>query len=268
MTRTIARQAQHGGNKCPGPSSKTETCNSQPCAGTHYKIIVYSKLFLWFDTFKNMWNVSFEQTLVHCQWSAWKVAGGSSGKCSKACGGGSRTLTRTIKRQAQHGGNKCPGPSSKLENCNTQPCSGEDSHQIMLICLLVKRLVQPKISKLWQITIKHYTLCGMKCFAIWHTNVSLTNFSALSLGCMERCWRECWKVRQGLWWRYQDIDQDNHTTGQHGGNKCPGPSTKTEHCNTQPCAGKESGTIRLICQMIKGIVSQNHQAKHHYLIRW
>ena len=213
MTRTMARQAQHGGNKCPGPSTKTESCNSQPCAGTHYEIIVHSKLFLWLDTFKNIWNVSFKQTLVHCQWSAWKVAGGSSGKCSKACGGGSRTLTRTIKRQAQHGGNKCPGPSSKLENCNTQPCSGEDSHQIMLICLLVKRLVQPKISKLWQITIKHYTLCGMKCFAIWHTNVSLTNFSALSLGCMERCWRECWKVRQGLWWRYQDIDQDNHTTG-------------------------------------------------------
>ena len=64
---------------------------------------------------------------VHCQWSAWSIAGGSAGRCDKACGGGIRTLTRTIARKAQHGGNKCPGPSTKAERCNTQPCAGEES---------------------------------------------------------------------------------------------------------------------------------------------
>ena len=59
---------------------------------------------------------------MHCQWSAWKVAGGSAGRCTKACGGGTRTLTRTISKQSLHGGKKCAGPSAKTEPCNTQSC--------------------------------------------------------------------------------------------------------------------------------------------------
>ena len=36
--------------------------------------------------------------------------------------------------------------------------------------------------------------------------------SALSVDCMETCWRDGWKVQQGLRWWYKDSDQDNLST--------------------------------------------------------
>ena len=54
---------------------------------------------------------------VDGQWSAWN-AGGS---CSKTCGFGSQTFTRTCVGQA-HGGKACAGSASKSQACNTQAC--------------------------------------------------------------------------------------------------------------------------------------------------
>ena len=85
---------------------------------------------------------------MHCHWGAWSVAGGSAGRCDKACGGGVRTLTRTVARQAQHGGNKCPGPTTKTERCNSQPCAGKESDIVMLIDLVVKHFDLHIITKL------------------------------------------------------------------------------------------------------------------------
>ena len=48
-----------------------------------------------------------------------------SGSCSKSCGGGIRTDTRTEIVSAKHGGDKCPGPSSMDVSCNDQECPGE-----------------------------------------------------------------------------------------------------------------------------------------------
>ena len=63
--------------------------------------------------------------LVDCEWDEWKT-----GICSKTCGGGSRTNTRTAKIDAAHGGEECNGTSSITENCNTQECPGKYLFQI------------------------------------------------------------------------------------------------------------------------------------------
>ena len=59
--------------------------------------------------------------IVHCEWNDWET-----GKCSEACGGGSRTNTRTEKVSAAHGGNDCNGTSSIHESCNVQECPGKE----------------------------------------------------------------------------------------------------------------------------------------------
>ena len=55
---------------------------------------------------------------VNCQWSDWET-----GQCSKTCGGGERTNTRTKKVAEEHGGT-CTGSSSVSEACNGEGCPG------------------------------------------------------------------------------------------------------------------------------------------------
>ena len=55
---------------------------------------------------------------VHCVWNSWKI-----GACSKTCGAGTRTNTRTKKVHEKDGG-KCSGPSSETKSCFERECPG------------------------------------------------------------------------------------------------------------------------------------------------
>ena len=55
---------------------------------------------------------------VDCQWSAWTF-----GACSKNCGGGQRTKTRT-KVVTENSLGSCYGDPSTSESCNTHECPG------------------------------------------------------------------------------------------------------------------------------------------------
>merc|ERR1740129_326258 len=54
--------------------------------------------------------------LVDCQVSEWR-----SQECSASCGGGTRTLVRSVLVQPQHGGTECP-PLEATESCNEDAC--------------------------------------------------------------------------------------------------------------------------------------------------
>ena len=54
--------------------------------------------------------------IVNCVWNEWQI-----GECSKTCGGGTRTNTRTKKVQEAHGGT-CEGHATSKEECNAQEC--------------------------------------------------------------------------------------------------------------------------------------------------
>ena len=56
---------------------------------------------------------------VNCEWNEWII-----GECSKSCGEGIRTNTRSIKTGAEHGGKDCDGPTSIEERCNKGECPG------------------------------------------------------------------------------------------------------------------------------------------------
>ncbi|XP_066914708.1 uncharacterized protein [Clytia hemisphaerica] len=57
---------------------------------------------------------------IHGKWSKW----GFWGKCSRSCGTGRKTRTRTCTNPApQHGGLDCTDSDTAVQNCNTKPCS-------------------------------------------------------------------------------------------------------------------------------------------------
>ena len=60
---------------------------------------------------------------VDCQWSAW-----SWGTCSKSCGGGTQTGSRTISQQALNGGKACTGDSTTTQGCNAHSCSSGEPY--------------------------------------------------------------------------------------------------------------------------------------------
>ena len=79
---------QYGGHECPHPHDfpEVENCNTQPCP-------------------------------VDCQVSEWTVWSA----CSKTCGGGTHTRTRTITQLPSTDGLQCPDLEETHE-CNTQEC--------------------------------------------------------------------------------------------------------------------------------------------------
>ncbi|XP_071802483.1 A disintegrin and metalloproteinase with thrombospondin motifs 10-like [Asterias amurensis] len=80
---------QNGGQQCAGSSSDTQTCFVQACL-----------------------------TVVNGGWTQWQF-----GPCSRTCGGGQQTLTRTCTNPApQNGGQNCFGNTNEIVTCNTQIC--------------------------------------------------------------------------------------------------------------------------------------------------
>ena len=71
------------------------------CLGSHWAV------------FRN-WNDTFS---VNCEWSNWR----SYSSCSKSCGGGiqSRSRSKTIKEAY---GGSCSGSGTMTKDCNTQKC--------------------------------------------------------------------------------------------------------------------------------------------------
>ena len=64
-------------------------------------------------------TVSFYD-IVDCEWNDW-----SHDPCTKTCGEGTKTKTRTEKVLADHGGKSCDGPRSVEEICNIKECPGD-----------------------------------------------------------------------------------------------------------------------------------------------
>ena len=71
---------------------------------------------------------------MNCQWGSWKTT-----PCSRSCGTGKRTKTRT-KTVSEKFGGKCKGESSIEETCNTNSCPGNIT---WLICLPQSYLRMP-----------------------------------------------------------------------------------------------------------------------------
>ncbi len=100
QTRTISKQAQNGGTACPTSLSQTQACNTQACP----------------------------QDCVVSSWSAWSA-------CTKACGGGVQTQTRTVDTPAANGGAACL-VLQQQQPCNKQECPGMCPTCMLLSCFL------------------------------------------------------------------------------------------------------------------------------------
>lgn len=142
-TRLVKTAAAHGGKACPA-LEKAAPCNSLPCqidcvltAWTPYSQCtktcgagerMRSRVVVTAPRHGGKSCPSLQDTVhcnvyscpVDCEYSAWVTSA-----CSKTCGGGAQTSTRTATRQQRHGGVACAGPYSKMAECGTIACPSD-----------------------------------------------------------------------------------------------------------------------------------------------
>eukprot|EP01012_Entosiphon_sulcatum_P049574 TRINITY_DN6820_c0_g1_i5.p1 TRINITY_DN6820_c0_g1~~TRINITY_DN6820_c0_g1_i5.p1 ORF type:complete len:1020 (+),score=28.13 TRINITY_DN6820_c0_g1_i5:698-3757(+) len=139
--RTVDVPAANGGAPC-GSLSETAACNElkcpdvkcivsdwsewTPCSVTcgggtqsHNRIIVLRPTGLErcpaLEETRTCNELPCPVDCIVTDWSAW-------GLCSRDCGTGEQTRTRTISRQDAYGGIPCPSVLSESQKCNEQPC--------------------------------------------------------------------------------------------------------------------------------------------------
>ena len=79
--------------------------------------------------------------IVDCRWGNY----GTWSECTKTCGGGTRFTTRTIEKEAEHGGLPCGGGEVRTVACNKDNCPGKQL--IKLVNLAISTLINNKIPK-------------------------------------------------------------------------------------------------------------------------
>lgn len=195
--RSIVKNAKHGGKACPALVQEQD-CNTQPCP-------------------------------VDCDVSGWNAWG----ECTKSCGGGKKTRTRSIVTNVNHGGKPCP-VLSESDNCNTQPCPEEcemspwgEWTTCDKTCGSGKQTRTRKVIKQsahgaspCPTTLSEERACNTEACP---ENCEVSQWSSWS-----SCDKPCGTGKQS---RSRSVTKQS----AHGGTACPTNLTETRDCNTQEC---------------------------------
>ena len=105
---------------CSGSSTSTTGCNAQECPGKFpFLLPNVSNFFDWFLTYNRHFPFLH---LVDCQWDSWEPYSA----CSKTCGGGTKTKSRT-KSVVENSSGSCSGSSTYTKACNAEECPSKSS---------------------------------------------------------------------------------------------------------------------------------------------
>ena len=96
-----------------------------------------------------------------CEWNEWQI-----GKCSKTCGGGTRSNYRTKKVEEMHGG-FCEGESTGSESCFTQDCPGSISDFNIFTFITISEIKLLPLFKLYMSADFHCSLRRLDAVSKW-----------------------------------------------------------------------------------------------------
>jgi hypothetical protein len=196
QTRTIIQRPENGGKACP-ELTQSKDCNTHACP----------------------------VDCVVSEWIDW------SGGCSKSCGGGIQTQTRTVVQEPKNGGKACP-ELTQTKDCNTHACPVD--------CVVSEwspwsgcKSCGGGIETQTRTVIQRPENGGKACPEL--TQTRNCNTQPCPVDCKKGeifspwgyCSTDCGGgIRSRT--RYEDIQP------QYGGKACP-PLIEEERCNTQPC---------------------------------
>jgi len=165
-----------------------------------------------------------------CQWtnfSKW-------GTCSKPCGGGTHTRTRTVAVPAKFGGAACEGNTSESQACNTQHCPVDCEMGIWTSWTICSKPCGTGKNERTREPVTKAQFGGKEC-----KEPTVEKGECNTHACPGDCewgefgsWSLCTKTcGNGT----QTAVRPVKTPATHGGKDCEGSNTTTRHCNTQHC---------------------------------
>jgi len=193
--RTITQQPSNGGDVCPA-LTESKICNTQSC--------------------KSDCKVS--------DWTSWST-------CSKSCGGGVSTRTRSILSQPCDGGASCP-PLKETKDCNTQACVVDCKVSDWSDWSMCSKTCGGGTQTRKRVVTQYPCANGDKCPALTETRNCNTDTCTTDCKVSDwSAWSSCSKTcGGGLTTRTRKV----LTQPCNGGAQCP-PLTETGSCNTDPC---------------------------------
>ena len=203
--RSVTALAQHGGKVCPA-TAMSRQCSSSDCP-------------------------------IDCSVTAW----GSWGSCTKSCGVGSQTRTRTM-TQASFGGQSCEGQSvEQVQACKTEPCPVDCEVSTWSDCSACSNpqgtLFSPcgtGTKTCSRIVTRSAAFGGKACPALSATN-SCQHERMCPIDCVVE-WAACTACSTTCGSGMHQCSRRIVTQPLLGGKACPGELVKQMPCNESPCA--------------------------------
>ncbi|KAM7440695.1 hypothetical protein ABFA07_010097 [Porites harrisoni] len=202
-SRTCTRPPpSYGGKTCLGLTWEKQMCNRQPCP-------------------------------VHGGWSGWGVWT----TCTKSCGSGTQTRSRSCTQpRPQHGGKVCPGALKEQRVCNAHSCpvnGGWSSWFVFTPCSVSCGTGMTVLARTCTNPAPRYS--GRPCQGPARKGQRCLTKPCPIDGGWSRwsVWTTCTKsCRSGTQTRSRSCTQP---PPQHGGRTCPGAARDQRVCNTQSC---------------------------------
>jgi len=194
-TRKILQEAANGGQQCP-ILKETRTCNSQACA-------------------------------ADCEvgdWSNWS-------SCTKACGSGTQTRTRSVIKPAVAGGKEC-SVLNETQTCNTQSCSKDCQVSEWSDWSACTKTCGGGTRIRTRVVNTPATNGGKECPALNETEVC--NTQACPIDCEVSTWTEWGSCNKPCGGGVQMRTRTVTKAVANGGKECPVVS-ETKSCNEQSC---------------------------------
>jgi hypothetical protein len=194
-TRVIVQKGSNGGVECPH-TEEEKNCNAGPCP-------------------------------VHCEYSAYTTWS----KCTKTCGSGMQTRTRTVTKAPVHGGSKCVGLKAS-RNCNTFTCPADCTVGAWSKWSACTRTcgagVQQRTRKVTAEALNGGKACPPK------SQLKKCQVVACPIHCAVSAWSKFDKCSQACGGGIQIATRSVITFNSNGGDECP-ILQSVKRCNYQSC---------------------------------
>ena len=228
-TRSILTPSLYGGHNCEGKSIETATCNNNACP-------------------------------IDCEWGKY----GDWSSCSKTCGGGDKSRSRSILNQASNGGKDCEGEVTETTTCNNHACSIDCEWGPYDMWSSCSKSCGGGVKSRSRSKVKHASNGGKQCQGK-STEITTCSNNACPIDCEWGSYGEWSSCSKSCGGGDKLRSRSKARLASNGGKECVGPDTERSICGQTSCPGSLSQLLLFDHYNISNIILYYETATEKFL---